>query len=320
MKPAVSLWILVAGVVVGAQQVWSPRETYDIITHPGGKRNDENVTRYLPPACATACYDRVLTGTSCQAADFSANSNCCSSDIHANLMSCVQSGCPTLKDVLLWQTYYTGECGIDPREEIVLQIVVSYVLFGLATLFVIGRFLSRSRYMAGPGFWWDDWAALILWVFSIEMAICLPFMQDHGAGEDVWGGATINDIHQMLMWVYICEAFYLIGTFGSKMVLILLYLRTWEANTGFRKICWASLVALFIGMLSFTASGLAVLWPLHYYIGDSARVQQQRWGIDHVAAVTSVAAINVAADFLVLLLPVSKLMTLRSLSFQKRAG
>lgn len=63
------------------------------------------------------------------------------------------------------------------------------------------------------------------------------------------------------------------------------------------------------------------MWPMKYYMDDNSPVVRQWYaGINLYAAVFGVAAINIAMDFWVLLLPIPKLMALTGVSKQKKMG
>ncbi|EME76840.1 uncharacterized protein MYCFIDRAFT_88924 [Pseudocercospora fijiensis CIRAD86] len=231
---------------------------------------------------------------------------------------CVQKKCPTLEDVLQWQTQYASVCGLPPRDQGTLEISVTYALFAVATVSFAGRLLSRSKFMNGLGFWWDDLLVLVLWMMSIELVVCLAIMRHNGAGRDAIDWISRDHVERVLLWVYASEPFYIIGTYSSKLVWVLLYLRMWEANTMFRKVCWGTAGLMIMGLVGFGVAAIAVFWPHQYYMGDSAVVRTHRSGIDLIPAVLSIGVLNVAGDFWVLLLPIPKLITLDSITRQRR--
>lgn len=132
--------------------------------------------------------------------------------------------------------------------------------------------------------------------------------------------------------------FYIIGTYGTKVAWVALYMRMyvlptlyyisqyrlihnrWEFNTPFRKLCWATIAALVFAMVGFSVGAIVVSWPFHYYLADSAIVRRSYKGIQLLPVVYSVAAINIALDFWVLLLPLPKLMSLTGVSKQRKTG
>lgn len=159
-------------------------------------RQYENTTSV--PACVTTCEAR-----------FPDYNKTCSSHryfYNAPIARCIQTTCPTLSELLDWQR---SACpNLSVRHQGVLQVSLSFVLFGIATLSVAGRLLSRSkRLMDGPGYWWDDFPVLILWsLAAVEMAVCLPFLHKHGAGKDVIAdGVTLAHLQGVGQWIYISE-------------------------------------------------------------------------------------------------------------------
>ncbi|PIB02235.1 hypothetical protein CB0940_00392 [Cercospora beticola] len=238
----------------------------------------------------------------------------------SDLTRCVQKECETLQEVLDWQTYYASVCHLKARDTGRIQVIFSWILFGIATLSAIGRMLARSQLLKGPGFWWDDWITLFLAVISVELAACLVYTRGGWAGRDSIGIVDPGDIEELFLWMYISVPFYIIGTYGAKIVWVLLYMRMWEFNTAFRKLCWATIFVLTVCSISFTVGAIIVYWPYHYYIGDSPTVRRFHLGIDLIPVVFSVAAINIASDFFVLLLPIPKLMSLTGVSVQRKAG
>ncbi|KXS99514.1 hypothetical protein AC578_4265 [Pseudocercospora eumusae] len=262
------------------------------------------------PACAVTC-SRYLGKSD--------NTVCSYDKIFSSAVThCVQRHCPTLQDVLQWQTQYASLCDLPARDHGLLEVGVIYALFAVATVSFVGRLLSRSRFMNGPGFWWDDCLVLVLWMMSIELVICLAIMRHNGAGRDAIGWVSKDHVEKVLLWVYASEPFYISGTYGFKLVWVLLYLRMWEANTLFRKVCWYTAGLLMMGLVGFGVGAIAAFWPQQYYTGDSAIVRTHRAGIDLIPAVFIIGALNVAGDFWVLLLPIPKLINLESITKQRR--
>lgn len=143
-----------------------------------------------PPTCAKPCEARFLTNeTTCSYHEL----------FRSRLNRCVQKTCPTLEDVLQWQNHFASACDLPARDEGVTEVVLMYVLFGVATVAAAGRLLSRSRFMNGPGFWWDDWLVVALWVLSIELVVCLVFLRRNGTGRDALDWVDRGNIDNVLL-------------------------------------------------------------------------------------------------------------------------
>ncbi|KAF2214763.1 hypothetical protein CERZMDRAFT_95151 [Cercospora zeae-maydis SCOH1-5] len=283
----------------------------------GNRLRSDHDHKRSSPAKAASCTE------SCQLRYPLNVSDHCTIDqvFRSDLTRCVQKDCGTLQEVFDWQTYYASVCRLHARDTGRVQVIISWTLFGIATLAAIGRLLARSRLLKGPGhFWWDDWAVLFLAVISVELAACLVYTRGGWAGRDAIGIVDPENIKELLLWMYVSVPFYIIGTYGVKIVWVLLYMRVWDFNTTFRKLCWATMVILSGCSISFTIGAIVVYWPYHYYVGDSPTVREYHLGIHLIPVVYSVAAINIVSDFWVLLLPIPKLMSLTGVSVQRKAG
>lgn len=293
------------GVVCRGQQPLPGQKERDV-----GRLVDILNTRTILVACARTCVEQHPEPLVCTHDAL----------FNSRVTRCVQKTCPTLTDLLVWENQYASACGLEARDEGTRELVVAYILFGFATISVVLRVLSRSRWLDGPGYWWDDWVVLAIWVLSVEMALCPIFSRINWTGRDVIGFVTIQNIEQVLLWTYISEPFYLINTFGSKLVWVLLYLRMWEANTMFRKLCWSTVVFLIIVMVGYPIAAIIIVWPHRYYIGESAIVRQNFWGIDLIPAVIAIGVQIVLLDFWTLLLPIPKLIKLTGVSKKRRTA
>lgn len=174
-----------------------------------------SVTR-IPP-CAATCQKKYYINTTTE---------CTHRDVFtSDITRCVQQTCPHLQDVLDWQTYYAFHvCNIEARDDGPPSFLVCWTLFGVASICVFARLLARSRWLEGPGFWWDDFLVIVLWVLEIEQAVCLTFVKENCGGRDAIG-VDASHVQGLLKWVFINVPFYIIGTYGSKVVWVLLYIR-----------------------------------------------------------------------------------------------
>ncbi|USW55626.1 hypothetical protein Slin15195_G089450 [Septoria linicola] len=167
--------------------------------------------------------------------------------------------------------------------------------------------------MGGPGFWWDDWVILFVWVASIQMVVVLALKSRDDSPWDSWA-LTPEQRKRTLLWLYSSEPFYFIGTFGAKISMVLLYLRVLDGNPIFRRICWTTIALNAMGVVGFTIGSMISLWPYHYYKGDSAIPRDKLLGINFQISVFAISACNILFDIVVLLLPIGMLIKLRGIS------
>jgi len=276
--------------------------------------------------CAQTCQNKTLADFSCDV-DLTASNpdnttDCyCSgqSPAYHGLRSCIQNAC-TLEETLQWQKTRAQTCHIQPRDIRRTLLVTCCVLTALSSISCVGRLMSRSRYFGGPGYWWDDWVLVILWILSFEMIVDAALNHRWRAGVDVIA-ATTENIHGVLLSCFLREPFYLVGTYGAKVVFALFYLRIYKTPGGIRRACYFTIFLGCLGMFVFSTASGFVRWPLDYYYDDSARVRRYHdsW-INIEAAVFAFSALNIWADCYVLLLPVPMLRKLRGLPRHRKIG
>jgi len=276
-------------------------------------------------SCVQTCQDDTLQNYSCQvnftASTLAADCFCAgSSPVYHALTSCMQQTC-TLEEILHWQQLRAQKCQIQPRDASHAILIICCVMWAFTSIFCIGRLLSRSKHFGGPGFWWDDWVVFFLYIVSIEMVVDVTTQHGYRAGVDVIAPEiTTTDIHGVLLWCYVSIPFYFLGTGGSKLVFSLLYVRMWKTPGLIRQLCWALVWISLFGVTVLIISSTASRWPWKYYYGDSARVRNWILGIYLPAGTYGFSAINIFADFVVLLVPIPMLMQLRGLSRQRKIG
>lgn len=71
------------------------------------------------------------------------------------------------------------------------------VLLGFAILFSITRFLGRSPYFKGAGFWWDDTTFLITLLPMVGITVTDYLDLQAGMGRDIWR-LTLPQIEESL--------------------------------------------------------------------------------------------------------------------------
>lgn len=116
----------------------------------------EDITAALAlPACVTQCGLDILPTYNCT---IGADCYCArTGPLADDLASCVIGGCPTLGDALEGLKYQAKTCGYRTDRNVgPLTSGVAYALFGLASLFLFARFLSRWPRLRGAGLSWDD--------------------------------------------------------------------------------------------------------------------------------------------------------------------
>lgn len=108
----------------------------------------------LPP-CVTQCGVDVLPRFNCSIGE---ECYCARTGKIADaLASCVIGGCPTLGDALSGLKFQALTCNYRMDRNVgPLTSGTAYAMFGLASVFLLARFLSRWPRLRGAGLSWDD--------------------------------------------------------------------------------------------------------------------------------------------------------------------
>lgn len=168
------------------------------------------------PSCVTQCAIDNLPRFNCTIGDpcYCAMSG----PVEDAMASCVIGGCPSLGDALEGLKFQALTCDYRTDRNVgPLTSGVAYALFGLATLFLCARFLSRWPRLRGAGLSWDDGeylaskagngtdeitgVVLLCYVPVLGITVTMAYMQNFGAGKDMW----TSDIDKVLKYATVCQ-------------------------------------------------------------------------------------------------------------------
>ncbi|SMY28772.1 unnamed protein product [Zymoseptoria tritici ST99CH_1A5] len=270
-------------------------------------------TEQLSP-CVTQCFLDIFPEFNCPDLQ---QCICYNKELQAALGTCVLSSGCSIADALVSQRVQAETCGFPVRDRSDTFRITQSVLFPLATLTVCLRMLSRSPMSGGAGFGWDDWVVLLC-VLPMTGLIVTSYMEvDSGLGQDIYR-LSIPMIKHCLMYFYIGNTFYSPVIFGTKISFCLLYLRMWrDAGLAFRRACQVTAVVLGMALISFEFSTIFICTPPSY--AWNALTGAKGHCIQRDAQLFTNSAFNIAADFVVLLLPIPKFLHL-TMSRGKKAG
>lgn len=166
------------------------------------------------PSCAQTCLERILPQQDC-----TVDSSCyCEDKLAASLEKCVASLCE-LPDYLAGQKSYAVTCDRPIRNKGPATRILNWAMFGVATIFIAGRFLGRQRSLGGSGYGWDDceWnstvpelgpyltfytgLALVAYVFLITTDVTSELEVQNGLGMDMY----LISIAQIVELMKVCH-------------------------------------------------------------------------------------------------------------------
>ncbi|GIZ44065.1 hypothetical protein CKM354_000727400 [Cercospora kikuchii] len=277
----------------------------------------------LPP-CVPACAQRILPEYNCTLLDettlLPTDCYCASAGPLADKLSkCVLEECPTLAEALEGLKFQALGCDY-PRDRnrgpVLLATAVS--LFTITTLFLIARFLSRWPRLSGAGLSWDDGIVLACYIPVVGITIVAVRLVDYGSGKDSWM-LPVENVMAVAKWFWAVLPIYLAAVFFTKLSLVVLYLRIWPSEPGcrsrFRIICWTIAAALVATALACIFSIIFACHPIR----NSWRYADEAMGTctHRVDAGIAYGALNATFDFIVIVLPIPRLLQLNVSARQK---
>ncbi|KAI1860263.1 hypothetical protein JX265_005824 [Neoarthrinium moseri] len=258
------------------------------------------------PACAFQCFSSFAGSKNCDYVE---------EFINTDVTHCLYANCTT-HQLLKAEQVITTTCGTEVRDIQPGIRGVTWTLWGVATIFLAGRLLSRSSWFSGMQLGWDDWAIIASYVVLTAVSIGAELMVVFGLGKDMW---TLEDtnITIVLILFYIAEFAYVIESTITKVSILLLYLRIFP-DRQFRKYVYALMIVMGLFCVAFVVTLLTYCVPFDY---TWMRWDNQNTGtcINMNAQTYTCAALNIVLDLLIFFLPIPQLFKL-DLSMKKKIG
>ncbi|KAK4624189.1 hypothetical protein CLAFUW4_05615 [Fulvia fulva] len=168
-------------------------------------------------------------------------------------------------------------------------------------------------------FWWDDWSLLPLYALSVAMVPVVHYVVYYGFGQDIWE-LRAAEVRKYLIWFYVTQPIYMTITFGSKISLLLLYLRTWPGQDfrTFRTLCWSMIVLILLSIVAIVLAMVFQCTPIHL-AWSLDKPSQAAHCTDRPTLVIVIAGINILYDVAVISLPPPRLLRL-DISWKRKLG
>ncbi|KAI7282918.1 hypothetical protein KC345_g3230 [Hortaea werneckii] len=268
------------------------------------------------PSCALNCLATLIPQSTCSLTDL----NCICTDPWLNQQStvCLGSNC-TVVESLETKNYQEGMCGAPVRDRSATIPAVNWPLYAVAALSVAFRFLARSDWAKGAGYWWDDWSILVALCLITAGSSITTEMAHLGLGKDMW---TLKPSHisDILFYFWIDEFLYIATLSITKISILSLYLRIFPSTVSNRfRIATFTLMAISIiyaivleFIILFSCEPIDYFW--HMWDGE-----HEGNCLNTNAEIFAGAGVNIAIDIVILVLPIPKLLGLE-VSFKKKIG
>ncbi|KAK8231395.1 hypothetical protein HDK77DRAFT_499945 [Phyllosticta capitalensis] len=195
----------------------------------------------------------------------------------------------------------------EGKDTLVTCIIVTVV----ACIVVALRLYSRLVLVGGVG--WDDLIITSSLILIIVLAVVASQQVRHGLGKHVWENPP-EETATLFKYVFASIIIYLISLCLTKLSILLQYLRIFGTQPAMRIACFATIA--FVVTYTFVAGGMNIFncKPIHYFW---SRALDPTGGscLDFEAVWFTHAGINIFSDFLMIVLPMP---VLRSLKIHRR--
>ncbi|KAF2215655.1 hypothetical protein CERZMDRAFT_94057 [Cercospora zeae-maydis SCOH1-5] len=204
------------------------------------------------------------------------------------------------------QSFNARTCGIPQRDHAAMIKILSWTLFCSATVFFLMRVVACA--FSNNGFRGDDWFVFSCYAALAGSTVCIHLATANGLGAENY----LFDVGQLEKVKMLFYTFELLGNFilfGTKVALVLLYLRILPSSAvsyAYRSLCW-SFVGLLI--LTFIATELAMILqclPItsiwNFYPGEAGQC------LDMATLQRAASALDLIYSMVLLFLPIPPLL------------
>ncbi|CAI0642487.1 unnamed protein product [Colletotrichum noveboracense] len=265
------------------------------------------------PDCALPCVFEPLDYTPCEFT----NSTCLCGDMNYNMavIHCVRIQC-SVQQALITKNQTWSDCNFTYHDEGSTMAWVPPFLFGTVTLFFAMRLLTKWMRMGTWG--WDDWTISFAYLMMVAFLVATTLAKQTGIGRDIWT-LNVDQITAFIRGFFAFEIVYSITLASIKASILFLYLRIFGSITEtFRQILWGTQIFNVAVCITFVIVNLNQCKPLSYFwYGWDGR--HPGYCIDLSAMALSHAALNIAIDVWMLVLPATQIYRL-NLQKRQKAG
>ncbi|KAF2502651.1 hypothetical protein BU16DRAFT_554699 [Lophium mytilinum] len=270
-----------------------------------------SATKALPD-CAIKCLVSAISVSSCAVTDVA----CIAHDqaLELKVQGCVKEAC-TIKEALVTKNFTSSAFGAPIRDR-TKDVSITGVTGGALALVVVGlRVIARLPCLGGQ---WgnDDWAILVAMLPVIPLTCLSVILANDGLGKDLWT-VPFEKVTTILHLYYFDEIIYLTAIALTKISILFFYLRIFPGKN-FRKCVYGVMACCVLYIVGFIPPVIAQCRPIN--------LAWKHWDGEHEGHCINLnvegwisAAVNIAIDVMVILLPLQQIVKLK-LSRRKKYG
>ncbi|KAJ8113594.1 hypothetical protein OPT61_g4317 [Boeremia exigua] len=265
----------------------------------------------LPP-CALTCLFTAVSRSPCQLTDFGCI--CTNVPLQTAVEACVLQSC-SVKEGLTTKNITSMTCGAPVRNRGGELKVINIVLAVLSNLSILARVVGKiTRLNPSYGFGADDVCVMVTTYVGMSNAIIIDRGTiPSGLGQDVWT-LDFKAITDFVRWFYIMEVLYFVELTFLKLSLLFFYKRIFP-GAQVQKLLWGTIAFNIAFGLAFTFAGIFQCQPISHYWTYWDGVDNGGKCFDINALAWANAAISIAVDVWMLVIP---LLQVRKLNMARK--
>jgi hypothetical protein len=199
-------------------------------------------------------------------------------------------------------------CGAPVRSRVVTLRAINIGLGVVSALCVIMRIVYKAEFsVAALG--WDDYLIVVTLLTGVPQTIITDKgTVAHGLGRDIWT-LPFEDVIDFIRWFYVMEVLYFLILALLKLSLLFFFLRIFPGKQ-IRRFVWGTIAFDIAFGIAFAITAIFQCQPISYYW---TRFVDEHKGkcIDINALGWANAAISIALDLWMLMLPLSQVASLK---------
>ncbi|KAI7370658.1 hypothetical protein KC354_g1090 [Hortaea werneckii] len=271
-----------------------------------------------PPPCAAACVAETAPQFGCEVVDAECQCSQPAFDMANGL--CVQQNC-SRRDGLVARHFSAVLCERPVRSQSRFVSEIKWSLFGLASLAIALRLLTRSPLLHGAGLGWDDASISLAYVFLVAEEAGSEIMLQNGFGRDLCGSGSARSgiVSELFFSVLLSpqtnvelmmDPIFAVNIMTwTKVSILAMCLRVWprSTTTHLREAIYAVMAIIILSDTAFTLSIIFSCRPV--------QAAYTNWDLEHPGQCIqknphfiAMGVVNIVLDLAVFFLPIPKLL------------
>ncbi|EFQ89000.1 hypothetical protein P3342_009549 [Pyrenophora teres f. teres] len=263
------------------------------------------------PKCSLACFIQELPKSTC-ATNLTSECLCSNDALNAAVAVCAKKTC-SVYELLQTKNVSNKGCGVPDRYKGDKFVAIGITGCAVAvTAFVLRMLASVGK--KGRQVSWDDFTMGIVVLLNIPPTVFTYYLVKNGLGRDIW---TLTDVQitNVLKFYFMGEIFYVVALGISKISILFFYLRVFPAKS-FRVLTYSVMGVSAAYTIAFFFATTMQCWPISQAWTQWDGLHKGRCNNIHLQGWIA-AAINIALDVVVMILPMKHLAAL-NMSLKKK--